>query len=65
MPYKIRFYPKGARKKHLLKNLGKPGAISVHSSTTYQSKSSAKKSKLFKAVKDLGYSPRVEKVRRK
>jgi len=65
MPYKIRFYPKGANRAPLLRKFGKPGAISISSSVTYPTKKQAKNSKLFKTVKDIGYSPRIEKVRRK
>jgi hypothetical protein len=65
MPYRIRFYPKGVKKRSLLRKMAKPGAISVSSSITYQSKKRARASKLFKTVKDYGYSPRIEKFKRR
>jgi hypothetical protein len=65
MPYKIRFYPKGVKKRSLLRKMAKPGAISVSSEATWPSKQKAKNSKLYKTAFWSGYSPRVEKVRRK
>lgn len=62
MPYRIRFYPKGATKRRLLRNVGK---ISSTVETIYPSRARAKNSRSFKHLKDAGLSPKVERFKRK
>jgi len=59
MPYKIRYYPKGLTSKRVAKTGTEK--ISSTSDTTFKTKASAKKSKLYKHLKNAGMSPRLEK----
>lgn len=62
MPYRIRFYPKGATRRRLLRNAG---VISSTTEILYGTRKSAKNSYTFRDLKERGLSPRVEKTRRK
>lgn len=65
MPYRVRYYPLGIVVPGHVARRGY-GKFSASSTTgAFKSSASAKKSRVFKVLKGHGYSPRIEKFKRR